>query len=405
LEDARCIKNSEGIESAGRKIKFAANVKQSSRMLKIKYLMGLVVLAGLISCQQKKETGPVTIGINEAHFANVPLEKVLSGSEFVPLELTRESALSEFAMFLNWTSGYYLMDQYKSKTVFQFDKKGGFIRTIGKAGQGPGEFTNLGEALVTKNGVKILSGLTDTKIIGYDNKGQYLRTDQILARNSNSFAMNPKSGDYYFFVTGYQHLIQRVDGKSLQPADSFLIRNTRLTTAGVLTFSTTSQGAVLFYQPFDNRIFRLEKNMINLAYRFDVGPSTPLYDDMDADLQTKMVTQRELWFIYKALENSEWLYLLVAQQIAMDENESQFYSLLYQKKTGKIYQLPDTPDPGPLFRPAFSLGDDNILYTSVQPKIINQSAEWKAEFKKRGITLTPDGNYVVVKIPLGKLVQ
>jgi hypothetical protein len=145
--------------------------------------------------------------------------------------------------------------------------------------------------------------------------------------------------------------------------------------------------------------------MINLAYRFDVGPSTPLYEDIDSELQTKMVTQRELWFNYKALENSEWLYLLVAQQIAMDENESQFYSLLYQKKTGKIYQLPDTPDPGPLFRPAFSLGDDNILYTSVQPKIINQSAEWKAEFKKRGITLTPDGNYVVVKIPLGKLVQ
>jgi hypothetical protein len=373
------------------------------RRVKLFKLPVLAAFAFFISCSPKPVAGPTVINIGEAVFIDIPLEQVLSKSDFLPLEFTPESALSGTAMFLNASSGYYLMDAYTKKTVFQFDKKGRFIRTVGKIGQGPGEYSQLTEALVTRNGLDILSGGPRTEVYKFDLDGRFIRTEQMLGQASNSFGWSPKNGDYYFYGSGYRNLIWQVDGKSLQPVDSFVNRNTSIMTPGVQAFSTTALGTVLFYQPFDDRIFELAEKSINLKYRFEVGISTPKYDDLVAESQTKMINERELWFIYKALENSKWLYLLVSQQVAMNEAHSQYYSLLVEKKSGKIYSLPDSPEPGPLFRPAFRLDEDNILYTAVQPEIVDKSDEWKAEFKKRDIALNPEGNYVVVKIPLGKI--
>ncbi|MFA6126704.1 MAG: 6-bladed beta-propeller [Bacteroidales bacterium] len=374
-------------------------------MLKVKSLPILAVFGLLSACTPKTDTGPQIIVINEAHFTTVPLEKVLAASEFIPLEFKPESALSEFATFINWTSGFYLMDLYKKKMVLQFDKQGRFVRTIGIAGQGPGEYNQMAEALVTKKGVEILCGGSSTQVFKYDQEGRYMLTEKILDKSSSSFGINPENGDYYFYSASNKNLIWQVKAKSLQPVDSFVLRNPNIMTPGVQAFSATALGSVLFYQPFDDRIFELNGKGIRLKYRFDVGPSTPKYDELDTETQNKMVNEQELWFIYKALENSKWLYLLVAQQVAMDETQSQFYSLIMDKKTGKIYSLPDTPEPGPLFRPAFALDEDNILYSAVQPALVYESVEWKAEFQKKNLPLTADGNYVVVKISLDKIVQ
>ncbi|MFA5816302.1 MAG: 6-bladed beta-propeller [Bacteroidales bacterium] len=292
----------------------------------------LTAFACLISCNPKTDNGPQTLRITEADLINIPLEQVLSGSDYIPLVFTPESALAESAMFLNWTSGFYLMDQNKKKLVYQFDKEGRFVRTIGNTGKGPGEYTYLSDALITKNGLEILTVSPHTKVYKYDPDGRFIRTDRMLDRYSNSFAKNPENGNYYFYSGGYQHLIQQVDDKSLQPVDSFLFRNTKLVTPGVQTFSSTTMGSVLFYQTFDDRIFGLDRNTIQIRYRFDVGRWTPKYEELDQQGQMKIAKEGELWFIYKALENSKWLYLLISKQVNSDDTQSQFYSLLYEKK-------------------------------------------------------------------------
>ncbi len=362
-------------------------------------------IAFLISCNPDSGTGPITINISDAALIEIPLDQVLANSEFTPLEFTPESALSESAMFIDCKTGYYLTDPYKKKAVSQFDLSGRFIRTIGKAGKGPGEYTGYTDALVTENGLEFLSPGSPSRVHKYSLDGKYIRTDQVLEQYAHSFAVNPRNGNYLLFCPYYQHLIQEVDKSSLQRVDSFLVRNTKIDLGGAKTFSTTTLGFAISYQPFDNRIFSIGKDSAEVRYRFDVGASTPDYDSFDFESQMKLLTDGIFWYIYKALENRDWLYLLVSKQDNQDSAQSQFYSLLYKKKSGKLYRLPDSPEPGPLFHPAFALGEDNILYTAVQPVNIYESDDWKSELTKRNIPVSPDGNLIVVKIPINKLVR
>jgi len=336
---------------------------------------------------------------------NVPLDQILAASEFIPLEFTPESALAESAMFLDSKSGYFLMDKYQKKVVYQFDQSGRFIRTIGQPGKGPGEYIQITDALMTEKGLEILTGQSSTEVYQYNTEGRFSRSNQLLPGNSQSFAKNRENGNYYFKSEWYQHLIQQVDDKSLQPVDSFIVRNQKLMGGGVNTFSSTSMGTLLFYQFFDNRIFEIGRDTAMVRYLFDVGSSTPNYDELDEAGQMKILNEDIFWYIYKALENTRWLYLLMSKQDNMDETQSQIYGLLYEKKTARLYRLPETPEPWPLFHPAFALDEDDILYTAVQPVNIYESADWKGGLKKRGVPLTSDGNFIVVKIPIHEIVR
>ena len=62
---------------------------------------------------------------------------------------------------------------------------------------------------------------------------------------------------------------------------------------------------------------------------------------------------------------------------------SDFYSLLFNKKSGKLFRLPENPEPGPLFLPAFGLTDDNVLYTAVSPAYVQGLEAWKTGFAKK----------------------
>ena len=368
-------------------------------------LLILTTITCLNSCTPKSDEDPKIIKISEADMVDIPLEQILSGSEFTPLEFTPESALAESAMFLDCKSGYFLMDKYEKKVVYQFDQSGLFIRTIGQPGKGPGEYTHITDALMTEKGLEILTGLSCTEVYQYNKEGLFIRSNQVLPGNSQSFAKNCENGNYYFKSEWYQHLIQQVDAESRLPVDSFIVRNPKLMGGGVNTFSSTAMGTVLFYQLFDNRIFEIVRDTAIVRYLFDAGASTPNYDELNEAGQTSILNEGIFWYIYKALENTNWLYLLMSKQDNMDETQSQLYGLLYEKKTAKLYRLPETPEPWPLFHPAFALDENDILYTAVQPVNIYESAGWKGEFTKRNIPLTPDGNFIVVKIPLGKIIQ
>jgi hypothetical protein len=345
-------------------------------------------------------TEPRTIKISKSGFINVPVEEILASSEFTVLEFTPEAALPEYAPFLNGTNGFYLVDQFSRKAVFQFDQQGKFIRTIGNSGQGPGEYTQIKDALIGKNGVEILSGNTTTEIYQYNSDGGFRQKLTAPVSSVYSFARLPGTGDYLLFSGFSRHLVHRLDAETLAPLDSFLIRNQNLMTPGVQAFGPSSPASVLFYQPYDNRIFRIGKDTIHTAYIFDTGSLMPAYDDLTAADQNKLFGDGVLWLVYKAMENKDWLYLLLSSQDFANPEKSDFYSLLFNRKSGKLYRLPENPEPGPLFLPAFGLDEDNVLYTAVSPAYMYGQPAWKAGLGEKGIQENPDGNYIIIRISL-----
>jgi len=362
-----------------------------------------LILVSSFSCTPVIENEPRTIQIAESEFINVPIEEILSVSDYTVLEFTPESALPEYAPFLNNTTDFFLVDQFQKKVIFQFDRNGKFVRTIGKFGQGPGEYTQIKDALISKNGLEILTGNQTTDIFQYNSDGQFRQRLSAPIPFGYSFAQLPGSGNYCIFSGFSQNLVHILDGLSLAPVDSFLQRNQNLMVPAVQAFGTTTMGSVLFYQPYDNRIFRLEKDTIRLSYIFDVGSTMPSYDAMVKADQEKLFGEGVLWLVFKALENKDWLYLLLSKQDFTNMAGSDFYSLLFNKKTGKLFRLPENPEPGPLFLPAFGLTDDNVLYTAVSPAYVQGSEAWKTGLAKKGIQIKPDGNYIIIKYRLNSL--
>jgi hypothetical protein len=188
----------------------------------------LLILVLSLSCNRTTDKQPRIIHVAESEFINVPIEQILTESDYTKLEFTPESALPEYAPFLNNTTNFFLVDQFQKMVIFQFDRDGKFVRTIGKSGQGPGEYTQIKDAIITENGLEILSGSKTTDIYQYNSDGQFLQMIIAPIPFGYSFSHLPGSGNYCIFSGFSQHLIHILDRENLVPVDSFLLRNQNL---------------------------------------------------------------------------------------------------------------------------------------------------------------------------------
>lgn len=60
--------------------------------------------------------------------------------QYIPLETT-DSCLISNLLNLQVTTDYMFMYNGKTEEVLQFDRKGKFIRRVGRQGNGPGEYS------------------------------------------------------------------------------------------------------------------------------------------------------------------------------------------------------------------------------------------------------------------------
>ena len=67
--------------------------------------------------------------------------------QYIPLETT-DSCLISNLLNLQVTTDYMFMYNGKTEEVLQFDRKGKFIRRVGRQGNGPGEYSMISELAV-----------------------------------------------------------------------------------------------------------------------------------------------------------------------------------------------------------------------------------------------------------------
>ena len=94
----------------------------------------------LLSCQNRKETETIHITIEQEKTTQLPLSEITEDIQAIELEVTDESMIGV------WQQGYrgYPLDKYimffeRSRTknqILLFNKKGRFIRSIGRKGHG-----------------------------------------------------------------------------------------------------------------------------------------------------------------------------------------------------------------------------------------------------------------------------
>lgn len=132
---------------------------------------------------------------------NVPLDELLT--DFTVLKMDNENDEGLIATRLAWhqiTENYISIHQYSRIPFKLYDKKGKYIRTIGRKGQGPGEYGAINNSFMDEktNRIYILSFDSD-KVLVYDFEGNILPPIPLAER--------VKYGNAFIVDSEKQHLI------------------------------------------------------------------------------------------------------------------------------------------------------------------------------------------------------
>ena len=191
-------------------------------------------LLGLVACQPKSSSlseCPI-INVRSALQKETPIsmkEDVVS-IQYIPLETT-DSCLISNLLNLQVTTDYMFMYNGKTEEVLQFDRKGKFIRRVGRQGNGPGEYSMISELAVDDSNkeLSIFQYGGDALVYSYD--GTFLRNDTTVKQ----------AGGMYVFADGKRALKglvmkpfeQAPWAGALQQADGLLLKSKSLFPQGL----------------------------------------------------------------------------------------------------------------------------------------------------------------------------
>ncbi len=138
----------------------------------------ILILAFCGSCGPKEPETTylpymIDIGNNISNIQPVPLSDAGRLLEYVPLETTPESLL-ERALIIQMTESLIFVSDYNK--LMEFDREGGYIRTIGSQGRGPGEYLDLNDFCLdeTNSIIYILANESDLLVYGFD--GEFIES-------------------------------------------------------------------------------------------------------------------------------------------------------------------------------------------------------------------------------------
>jgi hypothetical protein len=94
-------------------------------------------------------------------------------------EGSEDYMLGEFIAVNTDDKGNFYVSDLEKKNIKKYDPTGKFLLTIGRQGQGPGEFQNLSNVRFDKNGDLYITDIIPQQIKYFDQRGKYLRQGKL----------------------------------------------------------------------------------------------------------------------------------------------------------------------------------------------------------------------------------
>ena len=119
---------------------------------------------------------------------NFDLSEIATEIEFIPLDDSQKDGLvGEVRNFVESKNRFYMMDNARESPIKIFDRSGRFLRTEGRFGRGPGEYTNITNFIAdheTDNLYMAVSSGLDAAIVAIDPSGrEFARVDSLRGAN------------------------------------------------------------------------------------------------------------------------------------------------------------------------------------------------------------------------------
>ncbi|MCD8184757.1 MAG: 6-bladed beta-propeller [Bacteroides sp.] len=154
-------------------------------MKKIIYLLFLSVSMLLISSCQKSNQRNFDIPVMDVRNAiqqnasSISLDDDIKSIEYIPLETT-DSCLISNILDMRISKDFIFIYNGKTSEILQFNRKGKFIRKMGREGNGPGEYNMITELSVDETEKKLFIFQYGGPVLTYSFDGNYLYSDTTI---------------------------------------------------------------------------------------------------------------------------------------------------------------------------------------------------------------------------------
>ena len=279
----------------------------------------------------------------------IKLSEVASAIKYIPLETTAESLLEQDILDVTIAGGYLFVCDYKK--LFQFTLEGKFVRQIGRAGQGPGEYTESILGVTYNEPLKeiYLSDPRQLKLHVYSFDGKFLHDinmegrEYVRLQNDGCFYAIYNDFLYDKQKRGKEMVVYDGDGKELynfrfRPKEGVRYPGINFTLPVIYTY----QNAIYYKNPLEQEINRIEKKKRKPVYKLDLHDLEKLNHEEDGKLvidrekqvggyQPNEIAKKKIYFqdIFE-LDHNMGIYYI-------QEDEGRF--AWYDKQNGKVCRV------------------------------------------------------------------
>jgi hypothetical protein len=147
----------------------------------MKKIFLLILISSLIiSCKN------VTEQATEISLSNitgqVKIDDLFDEFEYIPLETSEISIFGNIKRMIVSDHQFFILDNSKMKKVFVFKEDGTFSHTIGKVGQGPGEYINIEDFTIDEANKQVVILCYPSTVYVYDMEGRFIKNKQLSSK-------------------------------------------------------------------------------------------------------------------------------------------------------------------------------------------------------------------------------
>lgn len=314
-------------------------------MIMKKVFVTFLCLILLCACHNSKKTE--TYPVLKVSFGKEKISAldIFDKFEIVSLETNDSSLLVWPDKVLYWKGQYMVFDS-KTPSLFVFDENGNFIKKIGKRGDGPEEYTEIYDVIQDKETGEIDMLSPYGEIFVYTSEGAFIKRTRLPQKsNYQSFE---DCGNY--FITWTLPNAEDEDGISLisknnmQCVKSYWKGNRNLYFLYPRAFYKYGED-VFFSRPFSREVYRVSKDKMNIAYKWDFGKDNYSIEDWDIS-PTHSGGEQESSLLIKKLKDSTIPYIITHQaqtakyyysKLALGFTPKGQYHIFYRKEDGKSF--------------------------------------------------------------------
>lgn len=231
-------------------------------MKKYYTLLSLLIFLG---CNKPQKASLSVWDISNSKPSNESLIEIIEEDyQLIPLETITESLISRIDKIIVHDNRIYILDGFSSNRIKVFNMEGTFLQTIGKSGEGPGEYRNPVDFIIKNEFLYVYDN--PDNLIKFNLKGEYMES---IRTGVSGFKIENIGDEGFAIINGGTESNLLTTNKNFMEVNSFFPYKSRYVDQIILyPLLKTNKGEVLYRRYLNDTIFKISQDRRPNPYLF-----------------------------------------------------------------------------------------------------------------------------------------